>query len=755
MQSIELRKELFPKFSSAAWERALPWIFAVTIGLSAFLLFAVQPLFARMVLPKLGGSPSVWAVAMCFFQTVLLGGYCYAHLLNSRLTPSRAVIVHIAVLATACLALPIALPVAASAPTDGNAYLWLIGILAVGVGLPFFAVSANAPLLQSWFGRTGHAHAADPYFLYGASNFGSLAALLLYPVLIEPLAGLSMQSVLWTMGFMSLALTILGCAFIMLGRSQSRTNTQRPLPATMLRAPTLEMRLFWIALSFVPSGLLVAFTTYLTTDIASAPFLWVLPLALFLATFIVVFRDRPLLSMHMLTLLLPFAAAATYICMIAMAIVPFWVAGLVGLTTFLIISLVCHRTLYENRPSGQHLTEFYLWMSFGGVLGGIFAALAAPHLFTTIFEFPILILAGVFMQPKLMSASLWKVHGRHFAAIAGCGVATLLALDKAGATGWLPVGRKEGLIIALLCLAIAIVWRRRPVHQAACICLILVTTIIPGDTTGARSSVRSFFGVLRVQETEAGDVRFLVHGTTNHGAQRIKDANGRAIELPVPASYYHPKGPMARGLALFDGPRSVGIVGLGAGAMACYARSIDNWRLFEIDPAVIQIARDPKKFTFLSRCLPQAPIIVGDARLKLAGELPHAYDYLLIDAFSSDSIPVHLMTVEALKLYMEKVKSSGLLAMHISNRNLDLSPVIAATLAELPGVHGALVRNEQLNSGFDASSSIVVVLTRDAKLLERVLAWPDARPLTSNGVAAWTDDYADLLSAMWRGWKKP
>ena len=357
--------------------------FAVTLFVSALLLFSVQPMFARMVLPQLGGSPSVWAVSMCFFQAALLAGYCYAHALN-RLLPARlAPLVHLCVLGAAVMALPIGLPVAWSEPPTGDAYFWLIGLLVAGVGLPFFAVSANAPLLQAWFARSGHPHAADPYFLYGASNLGSLIALLSYPVLLEPFAGLKTQAGMWTAGFIVLGLMIATCGALSVGRDTNEAAAAPVEDDTKADRPTWARRAGWVCLAFVPSGLLVAFTSYVTTDIASAPFLWVVPLAMFLGTFILVFRDPPLVS-HRLMLMLQPVVTTVVLFAIAMTGSQGWMMTAVGGTlAFFVTTMVCHKELYDLRPSSRHVTEFYLWMSFGGVLGGIFAALLAPQLFNS------------------------------------------------------------------------------------------------------------------------------------------------------------------------------------------------------------------------------------------------------------------------------------------------------------------------------------------------------------------------------------
>lgn len=372
------------RLATARGQAAVLAIFTATLFLSALLLFSVQPMFAKMVLPQLGGSPSVWAVSTCFFQAVLLLGYCYAHVLNRFVAPHVAPLVHLAVLAIAYLAMPIGLPVGASEPPADGAYLWLIGILAAGVGLPFFAVSANAPLLQAWFSRTGNAHANDPYFLYGASNLGSLLALLSYPVVIEPVLGLSEQSSVWTIGFVMLAtaIAVSGVVMIALGRE---ANTPAATVANAAAPLTLSQRARWVLFSAVPSGLLVAFTTHLSTDIAAAPFLWVVPLALFLLTFVLVFRETPVISHAILVRIQPLLISMTMLTLIGTAF-DWWQSSLVAFSSFMVTTLVAHRALYEDRPAASHLTEFYLWMSLGGVIGGMFAAILAPQIFNATYE---------------------------------------------------------------------------------------------------------------------------------------------------------------------------------------------------------------------------------------------------------------------------------------------------------------------------------------------------------------------------------
>jgi hypothetical protein len=727
-------------------------VFTATIFLSALLLFSVQPMFARMVLPKLGGSPSVWAVSTCFFQAALLAGYLYAHVLNRRLGAGTALLVHLTVLAVAALALPIGLPAAAEPPA-GDAYLWLVGILAVGVGLPFFAVSANSPLLQAWFARSGHPQAEDPYFLYGASNVGSLLALLAYPIVIEPMLGLSIQGSVWTGGFALLAALIAGCGALMLANmpSHAAARADRSVSAP----PVLAAKLMWIGLAFVPSALLVAFTTYVTTDIASAPFLWVLPLAIFLATFIVVFRDRPLIPHAALVSRLPMVVAAALFGMVAGDLIGAWFAGAASFVAFVVASLVCHRELYERRPAAEHLTGFYLWMSLGGVLGGIFAALLAPQLFTSIFEFPLLLAIAILCRPQILDAGMSRTTWGEALRILAIGAAALFLCEVLARLGLTQAGGVLKPLLLGVLFAAVLLAHARPHVQVALVALMGLAQVLPTDAQSARHEVRSFFGLHRVLDNSAGDMRILVHGTTVHGAQRLKSADGKPLDQATPASYYHADGPMRRGLTLARGPegRPVrgGVVGLGAGSFACYRQPGDSWTYYEIDPAVVAIARDPKLFGFLSQCNPSARIVLGDARLTVAKEPQAAFDYLLIDAFSSDAIPVHLLTAEALQLYLSKLAPDGLVALHVSNRHLDLPPIVAATMAGIPGLKGVVVHNIQSRASLDAASSVVVYLSRDEALLERALTYPDTKHLeTRPGVAAWTDDYSDILTALLR-----
>ncbi len=750
------------------------WIlyaFASTLFVSAMLLFSVQPMFAKMVLPKLGGSPSVWAVAMTFFQAMLLIGYCYAHLLT-RFAPARwAVVIHLTVCAAAFMFLPLALPAGwDQAPAD-YAQLWLLGLLAVSVGWPFLAVSATAPLLQAWFSRTGHPDADDPYFLYGASNIGSMAALIGYPVIIETSLGLSAQSTVWAAGFAFLVLLVMMCAWLMLNGAartpapaSSQTDASAPsaiaaaAPASTVR-PAWRDRLIWVALAFVPSGLLVAFTTHVTTDIASAPFLWIGPLALYLLTYILVFRDKPLVPMQVLLKLQPLAVAGALASLFSGS-VPFWLMGILcGVLAFFSTAMICHRTMYERRPGASHLTEFYLWMSLGGVLGGIFTALLAPVIFNIVMEYPLLLLSALLCRRDVLRHRLFAPLRAHAGAAMAAAAAVFAFVMTAGAGSTTTQGSSDliAVILALL-LAICIASLLSRKLPAALAMGLLAVVLFQQRDAFTSHAERGFFGVHRVGLAEDGTFRILSHGTTIHGGQRIAQPDGSPLtgDRPIPAAYYHPQGPMATmlkhtrkhmaaGKALHGG-----VVGLGAGAFACNTLAGETWRFFEIDPLVVKIARDPSMFTYLSSCQPDAPIVVGDARLTVASEPAGSFDFLLVDAFSSDSIPVHLLTREAVAMYLSRLSPDGVLVMHVSNRYLDLAPVLEAAIADMPGVHGVFIEDTNKYNGMDAIKSKVVAISRSNEALQGIGGFARIEQFGDSTLEPWTDDYSNIAGALFR-----
>jgi len=726
------------------------WLFTLTMFASAFLLFLIQPMFAKMVLPLLGGGPSVWAVALLFFQGALLVGYTYAHLLTRYVAPRSSGYAHLAISAAAFIALPIAVPEGWSDPPTRDPYLWQLALFASAIGLPFVAVSANAPLLQAWFARTGHKDAADPYFLYAASNFGSLLALLGYPLVFEPLLGLKALALVWTAGFAALILAIAACFLAMrrLAGTQSAAATAAPSGP----GPGWRTRLSWVGLAFVPSALLTAFTTHVATDVASAPLIWVIPLVLYLASFVVVFRERALITRPVL---LTLHAVAVILALLQLAQTEketwFYAAGF-GVAAFIAVTLVAHRTLYQQRPDASRLTEFYLWMSAGGVLGGIFAALVAPRIFSEVFEYPLLLALSFACRPGALElnresrTALVGLLAMIAAAAAiihwGPSLASTYQLDF---RGW----GSTAAIAALFGVMALVVWRHPPHLLFVAMSIYLAVVMLPSGVHRGNAQ-RSYFGVYRVTQSADGQFNVLQHGTTLHGAQRIRDQRGNLVASTTPATYYYPRGPMAT-VVRVTGMRAAqmrfepkfGVIGLGAGSLACHSSSGEEWRFFEIDPVVVAIANS-KKFTFLANCQPEAHILLGDARLTFAREPDASYDLVIVDAFSSDAIPVHLLTAEALGLYASKIKPDGAVLLHISNRYLDLEQVLAATFPAVGGLHAITIEDSH-DDGYAATGSTVVVYAKSWEVIDQFRGIPGARDLPKPRLSPWTDDASDVL----------
>ncbi|RXT57652.1 hypothetical protein B6S44_04400 [Bosea sp. Tri-44] len=676
-------------------------VYTCTIFLSAFLLFGIQPMFAKMVLPKLGGSPAVWSTAMVFFQAMLLAGYAYAHWLVSRFSVRRAALIHIALMAAVILtSLPIRIAAGFDRPPAEAEITWLLTLFAASVGLPFFAVAANGPLLQAWFARTGHEHARDPYFLYAASNIGSFLALLAYPFLVEPFLRLATQTAAWAWGFALLLAGIAGCAGLVLGRSEGG-KAPSPLAAEPI---AFSRKLRWLFLAFVPSGLLVAVTAHVSTDVAAAPLLWVVPLSLFLLTFVIVFQRKPILR-HGWMLGLQLPLVVLYVGTAVFALRFSWeIELLFHFAILFVTAMVAHGELARLRPSTNGLTAFYLWMSLGGVLGGVFSALLAPALFNSVMEYPLLVIAGLLCQPRLASIPMTRLRGGALAAVAAVAFAGLIA--------------KEAY---------------------------------------RTDMVRSFFGVHRIVETSDGRFRLLMHGSTLHGAQKLREEDGTpASGKPEPLTYYYAGGGIAEGIQSLRQARggklgTVAAIGVGTGSLACQIQGGEDWTFYEIDPTVIRIATDPARFRFFSTCAPATRFVIGDARLTLAEVADGSLDLIVVDAFSSDAIPTHLLTEEAFVLYARKLKSNGAALLHISNRNMEFGSVVRATAATV-GLSAWI--NASVRSPDDIKSAKVAP---DVAIILR--PGVDPGPIVRQGwreqvgpgaARPWSDDYADIVGAVWR-----
>ena len=725
--------------------------FIAALFISATLMFAIQPMFTRMVLPVLGGTPGVWSVAMVFFQGVLLCGYLYAHLLT-RFVPMRtAALLHLVLMSLALLSLPIAIAKGWGTPPESGAAFWLIGLFAASLGLPFFALAGNGPLLQAWFARSGHRHAHDPYFLYGASNLGSFCGLLLYPVVFEPLMTLAQQSHVWTTGFMVLV-GLIACAssLALRGNADAGLNAAQPLAKALVSAQRLKI----IGLAFVPSALLVAVTAQLTTDVVAAPFIWVIPLALYLLTFALAFKDKPRLTHAMMLKVQPWLIGGAVV-LATNAGAHDYIGGMASsmgiiVASFFVSTMVAHGELYASRPPAAQLTEFYLWMSFGGVLGGIFSALVAPHIFSTIMEYPILLVLALLCRPAFHKdpARNWLPEAAGLAAVAAC-----LALPPL--LGWFQISPDLAFARFLVIVVLAVVVMLSGSQPTRLLGLTAATLILalswdPGF--GHVLSLRSFFGVHRIIDSHDGKVRLLYHGTTIHGAQRLGAEAAR--QPPEMLTYYYEGGPFSQAIHAARSTRGalndVAVVGLGSGSLACAAQKGEAWRFFEIDPVVVGIARDPQKFRFLSECAPNSDIVLGDARLTMAAD-QHSYDLIVLDAFSSDAIPVHLLTREAMAVYRSRLKPGGTIILHISNRHMRLDGVVARVAQEqgLMTWLGQDSSDVDFLGNFHAHAIIAVVASTPADVgdLKKLPNWVQLAPDPS--IRAWSDDYANILQAIW------
>ena len=724
-------------------------VFSVTALVSAFLVFWIEPLFTKMALPLLGGSPAVWNTCLMYFQTLLLLGYLYAHLSTRYLALRRQVWMHAALLAVAFLALPIAIPRGWTPPPEGSPIAWLVILLTAALGGPFFVLCATAPLLQRWLASADHPAAANPYKLYAASNAGSFLGLLAFPVLMEPHLRLGEQSRLWSAGYaLAFALTLTCGA---LAWMRGRATAHGPLADSKIEKPdgpppTGRDRVKWIALAFVPSSLLLGVTTYLSTDVASAPFLWVIPLALYLLTFVIVFSR---------TSREPNLAVATIHAFLVtvFVIVMFWSTSLglrwaypLNLGLFAATALVLHGELAASRPSPVHLTEYYLWMALGGALGGAFNAIIAPLLFHTIAEYQVVMVMACFLRPGFRLRT--KMPVLDFA-VTLIPAALLLAFVKLGLGGNLLLGIKSQWIASAVAAGIVFVLRKNALRfglSVATIALVGMLFLHRSDNT--IYAARSFFGAYQVLRSP-GPANFLFHGTTIHGAEFLDSAR-----RDKPITYYHQNGPVGQLFGALDGQlrdRSIGVVGLGAGSILCYSKAGEDWTFFEIDPLVETIARNPRYFTFLNDCAVRPRVLIGDARLTLARLTDRRFALLVVDAFSSDAIPVHLLTREALAVYMRVLDDHGVLFVHISNQNLDLHPIVAAMAADrrlvaLIAEHVTHGREQDFDLDYSCDWVAMARRKEDLGPLARNPRW---RRLASAGKRdPWTDDYSNVFSVI-------
>jgi hypothetical protein len=741
--------------------KAASWLYPATTFLSAALLFTLQPLFAKMLTPLMGGSPAVWNTALVFYQAALLLGYFYAHILATRFAPRMQLYIHAAVLLFGLVFLPIRVSDLVGEPNVANPVGWTLAALALSLGGPIVAISATAPLIQSWRARLGDA--VDPYRLYAASNLGSFIALAAFPFLIEPMIGAKAQAIVWTVGYVILAIGLVSAI------QAVPPSSQAPREAASGQTSWAD-RAKWVFFAAPPSALLVAVTTHLSTDVASVPLIWIPPLALFLLTFIIAFSawgDKMAELASPLKFMVIFLLAAIMAAGIDQDLIGFGI----HLLAFFLIVLCCHLELAARRPEPARLTEFYLWMSLGGVLGGAAAALLAPILLNTTLEYQIALAAA-------LAVGAWSRGDLKYTlpAVALAIAAALLYRNLYEVALWLeahvPVGAQDGTTETPFWFGLLAVWR--PEFAAAIFCsvmaaaaimaqrsalivaaiggLALILPLVDKDGDDIKFRERSFFGVLEIEDSgKAPDGwRFLSHGTTLHGVMSLNPARNRE-----PMSYYWRETPIGalylEASAAKPTDLHAGVIGMGMGSTTCYAQPGQKWKIFEIDDDVIKAATDPNLVGFINRCAPDIEIIRGDARLKMKQQPNDWFDILLVDAFSSDAIPTHMVTKEAIALFMSKMSKDGVLIVHISNRYLDLGTIVSDAANDLGfAVMEGNRDGEASNPNADTGVRAVIIAKSQARL-DRYRGnpmWTMIGPSAQS--KPWTDDHTDILRALVR-----
>jgi hypothetical protein len=740
---------------SASRNRLVLVVYTSAIFVSALLLFSVQPLFTKMVLPRLGGSPAVWSVAMVFFQSLLLAGYSYAHFLMRIKNRTIPVAVHLTLLVLALLTLPLSIANSFGEPPNSGYAFWLLALFAVSIGLPFFALAANNPLLQAWFVRTGHPAGPDPYFLYASSNIGSFLALLSYPVLLEPMFTLRTQNLIWTGGYGLLIVLIAGCGALLL-RSPALSVADAQVEETDAPPPSRMLRGRWIFLAAVPSGLLIAVTAHISTDVAAAPLLWVLPLSLYLLTWVLVFQSRPLLPHRWMLLAQPVAIAGVVI-LLAFGGEQNLLLTLGGhLVCFFVIAMACHGELARTRPPAKYLTGFYVALSFGGMVGGLFAGLIAPYAFSWVAEYPILLALAALCRPpgdeRLPRWSRWYWPFLTVLAVALIG----LSYSTGMASSWLEDHRvwvtgSVGVLAGLLALALnASRWK---IFATVVVALIAIR-VYPADE-GRVVTVRSFFGVHKIVITPRGQYHVLMHGTTIHGAQKFENDDGTPVTgRPEPITYYHKDGGIGQAITAVRerkaAPLRVAVIGVGSGTLSCASEPGETWKFFEIDQTMVDTARDPKYFSYIQNCEPDLKPVIGDARLTFAKEPDGVYDLIIVDAYSSDAIPIHLATEEAMKIYKDKLAPQGAVVMHVSNRHLELASVIVG-IADANDLKSWVYSEDSgRDDEYIFATSVVVSAREEADVGKLASSDQWAETEADDKQRVWTDDYSNVLGAVYR-----
>lgn len=717
----------------------LPVLFSITAFVGAGLLFVVQPLVARIILPSYGGAATVWSTSSLFFQTLLLLAYLYAHATTRRLGARRQPRLHLAVLALPLLVLPVVVPPDAAPPDGVSPVLWLLRTLILVIGLPFAVVATTGPLLQRWYSWTGAVRHADPYFLFAASNLGSFVGLLAYPLVIEPHLALADQRGWWSGGFLLFLGLTATCALVAQRARVAPSAPDEDVDVDRAERPDRRRVARWTGLAFLPSSLMLAVTSHLSTDVGAIPLLWVVPLAIYLATFVLAFartgRAIPLRTTRSAVAL----AFAVVVSALTAGVMPVPIVIAITMTMLALVSYAAHARLAADRPAPEQLTTYYLVIAGGGALGGVLNGLVAPVVFDRVLEYQLTLVAVPWLLAGTTSgATSWLARQLAANRVRALLVLVLVALVPLTLRAAVWFGPRSTLVL-LTAVAVAGMagWVLTRVPGAMALGLLLMYSLaVLGDARGTIEQTRSFFGsyTIRVE----GDMHQLVHGTTVHGAQYVDGARRR-----LPTTYYAPNGPLGDVFETAD-PDRVATIGLGAGTIAAYGRPHRSMTFFEIDPGMVRIASDPRLFSYVADSTSDIDLVVGDGRLQIAQEPPGSYDLVVLDAFSSDSIPVHLLTAEAFDVYADRLDDGGLIVAHISNRLFDLEPVLASA-AERLGWHAALGRGVATGNG--ATPSAWVALSDDRAVIDRLRERPGWAGLGARQVP-WTDDYSSILSVL-------
>lgn len=727
-------------------------IFSITLLLSATLLFSVQPMFSKMILPMLGGTPQVWNTAMLFFQACLLGGYGYAHVTSRFLSIRTQASLHLLLLIISSIVLPFAIPTGWEPRLENDPTLWQLSLMAFVVGAPFLVISGSAPMIQHWFAASDHKDASNPYFLYGASNLGSMAALFCYPTIIEPLYSLDEQSRIWMFGYFALIGFTLLCALLIW---KNAANYKQKISAVkaQIEKITNKQRFYWIMLSAIPSSLMLGVTTYITTDIATVPLLWIVPFALYVGTFIIVFARKKIISENLVMGLSGISILLLIIQMMAFketfTITPLALVAL-HIFIFFTVTLSCHFDLAKSKPQTENLTEFYFFMSLGGVIGGFINAIIAPNFFIIPIEYALALSLGILMRyssTQKAAETLVKIEPQFYLIAISLAIFAYLGIffiEEKYFTAKISLS-------LILCSSMLFYFKDRWRYGVISALMLVISPlgmpipIMSNDSTIKRD--RNFFGVHKIIENKHEIT--LVNGVTNHGTQP-KDPKLKDLRI----SYYGPTSPLTDVFSYLDQfteKQEIGGLGLGIGVITCYKHPDRHFEYFEIDKDIADIAENPQYFTYLSGCGSDYNIIIGDGRLEIAKIADKKYDAVVVDVFSSDNIPVHIMTADAIKIYMNKLKDDGILVFHISNRYLDLEPVFTeiGKLLNIPMLAKLTYKTEKIaNTEIDAYQSHFVVFTHNNNALQYLKQkdWSDG--IEREGVKAWTDRYSNIISVL-------